>query len=227
MGDLWGVVFLVGLFVVPVGTVGVAVYLVLRLSRARFGRVPTSGLPGVVLAAPGDERRSEPLPPVERRAATRTALLIAISGICLPWVVGLTVKLWLDATGRPTYPVSSFLEPTAVVVLLTATVVQWCWPFLLLAAWVGSRHFPRFAPGRAFRDRLLLARITFVVGLAGAAILFVPVFRRWDVMYIFVPLAFFLLLPILAGYGAGLLVLRARDARRLRSGAGRRDPPPV
>ena len=100
-----------------------------------------------------------------------------------------------------------------VVVLLAATVAQWCWPFLALACWVGSRHFPRFAPHHPFCARLRLARVTHLAGLAGGAVVFVPVFRSWDTMYIFVPLGVFLLAPMHAGYAVGLLVLRRRGSR--------------
>jgi hypothetical protein len=148
----------------------------------------------------------------ERRAARNAAIVIATSGVALPWLVGLAVKAWLDAVGEPTYPVSSFLEPVAIIVLLAATVAQWCWPFLLLAFWVSSRHFPRFAPRRTFGERLRLARLTHLAGLAGGVAVFIPVFRAWDTMYVFVPLGIFLLVPMAAGYGVGMLVLRAKGS---------------
>jgi len=206
MGDTWGWLLLVGQFVVPVAVLGAVVYLVARFLKRHpppAGAVKAAQPP---CAAPRD--------PAERRTARRAAVVIGVTGFCLPWVVGLAVKLWLDAHGEPTYPLSSFLAPTALVILVAATVGQWSWPFLVLAWWVASRHFPRFAPGWTFSDRLLLARAAHGAGLAAGLAVFVPVFREWDVMYIFVPLGFFLLLPMAAGYGVGLVALRRRDGRR-------------
>jgi hypothetical protein len=205
VGDVWGWLLLVGQIVVPVAALGAVLYFLVRVLRPR-PRIAGSA------AAPALPDSATPTA-ADRRTARRTAVAIAASGLVLPWVVGLAVKAWLDAVGEPTYPISGFLEPVAVVVLLAATVAQWSWPFLLLAFWVGSRHFPRLAPHHPFRTRLRLARVTHLAGLAGGVVVFIPVFRSWDTMYIFVPLGVFLLAPMLAGYGVGLLVLRRRESR--------------
>lgn len=211
MGDLWGWFLLVGQIVVPVTVLGAGLWFLAKVLRPR---PPQAGgaAPGPAARTTGPTR-PHPVDPAASRAARRAAVTIAVSGFCLPWVVGLAVKTWLDAHGAPTYPLSSFLAPTAVVVLVAATVGQWCWPFLLLAGWVGSRHFPRFAPRRSFGERLLLARVTHLAGLAGGVAVFVPVFREWDTIYVLVPLGTFLLVPMAGGYGLGILALRRRDAR--------------
>jgi hypothetical protein len=211
MGDLWGVLFQVGLVLFPLAALAVVVVTVLWVSRRRLFGGMARERPNDEDAIPVGSIASEPLAPAERRAATASAVAIAVSGLCLPWVVGLSVKAYLDFVGEPTLPVSSFLDPLAVVVLLGATVGLWCCPFLVLAAWVRARGFVRFAPGRSFRERLLLAWVTHIAGLVAGVVIFVPVFRQWDVMYIFVPIAGFILVPMIAAYAGGRLVLRVRD----------------
>lgn len=214
MGDLWGVLFQVGLLLFPLAGLVFVVVLILWFSKrpSPAGHPPEK--PGEEAAVPAGPHAPEPLAPAQRRAATVSAVAIAVSGLCLPWVVGLSVKAYLDSIGEPTYPVSSFLDPVAVVVLLEATVVQWCSPFLLLAIWVRARAFASFAPGRTFRERLLLAWFTHVAGLVAGIVLFISVFWQWDIMYIFVPIAAFILVPMAAAYVIGRLILRARDTLR-------------
>ena len=214
MGDLWGVLFQVGLLLFPLAGLAVIVVLILWFSKRRSAGGHLPERPGDEASDSAEPHAPEPLAPAQRRAATVSAVAIAISGLCLPWVVGLAVKAYLDSIGKPTYPVSSFLEPVAVVVLLEATLVQWCSPFLLLAIWVRARAFTSFAPGRAFRQRLLLAWFTHAAGLAAGTVLFISVFWQWDVMYIFVPIAGFILVPMVGAYVAGRLILRARDTLR-------------
>ncbi len=219
MGDLWGVLFQVGLLLFPLAGLFFIVVLILWISKRRSAGGPSREKPDGEVVAPTRSHPPEPLTPAQRRAATASAVAIAVSGLSLPWVVGLSVKAYLDSIGEPTYPVSSFLDPVAVVVLVETTVVQWCSPFLLLAVWVRARAFARFAPARTFGERLLLAWFTHLTGLAAGVAIFVPAFREWDIMYIFVPIAGFILVPMVAAYGAGRLALRARDQLRV--------PPPA
>jgi hypothetical protein len=213
VGELWGLLFLFAPAVIPAAAIALVVYLVLTSSRRR----PTVAEKPATSPDATDHRRegagASPSP-AEHRKASRSALAFGVSGLCVPWVVGLAVKFYLDAQGQPTHPISSFVEPTALVILLAATVIQWCWPFLLLALWVRSRHFTAFAPGRSFGERLALAWITYLAGMGAAVVVFIPVFRVWDVMYLFVPIAFFILGPMLVGYVGGLLALRVRDRTR-------------
>jgi hypothetical protein len=214
VGDLWGWLFQVGLLLFPLAALVVVVVAILQVSRRR----PSGGMardrPNVEMAMSVGSIAPEPLGPAERRAATASAVAMAVSGLCLPWVVGLSVKLYLDFIGEPTLPVSSFLEPVVVVVLLGATIGHWCCPFLVLAAWVRARGFVKFAPDRTFRERLLLAWFAHMAGLVAGVAIFVPVFREWDIMYIFVPIAVFIVVPMVAAYAVGRLALRVRDAWR-------------
>lgn len=159
---------------------------------------------------PGDPEHPVPVSEAEHREAVRTAVMIAISGFCLPWLIGLAVKLSLELIGRPTYPISSFLTPTTVLTLLTATVVRWCWPFLLLAAWLWSRLSSSLASRSDFRERVFLAKIMHAAGIIGGIVIFVPVFRRWDPIDAFAPIGIFLGLAMLVGYVIGRLVLYVR-----------------
>jgi hypothetical protein len=206
MGDLWGMLLVLGQIVAPFVVVGLAAWFLIRYMGARRPAHPDEGDAGEAT-------------PAERRRLRRTAIIIAVSGTALPWLVGLAVKTYLDAVGEPTYAVSSFLAWPVVVVLLLTTLVLWCSPFLALAWWTASRRSPRFAPGRPVGQRVLLVWTTFAGGMAAGLALFYGTFRQWDALYAFVPLGAFLAPPMVVGYMGGLAVLQWR-ARRLRRAGG-------
>lgn len=186
------------LFPASVAGIGIAVYAILttRSISSRKRRVPDI------------EMLHYSNTKTDHNAANRFAIMGLLFGVFFPWIIGLAVKLYLDEIGEPTYSISSFLNPESIVILLAVTIFQWCWPFLLLSLWVRSRHFIRFAPSRSFKERLLLARMTYLGGLGAAFFVFYNVFRRWDIMYIFVPIGLFLLPPMFVGYGTGQLILK-------------------
>jgi hypothetical protein len=59
--------------------------------------------------------------------------LIAFVGIACPWVIGVSVKLYLQSQGRPTWPWSYFFNPPIMALELWATL-WFAAPFLVLAA---------------------------------------------------------------------------------------------
>jgi hypothetical protein len=133
--------------------------------------------------------------------------LIIATGIALPWVVGISVKLYLDAIGRPTLSLSDFLGENVHVVIINLLFwilvsIWWAVPYIVLA-FVARKRLPRpYGHLRTFRAR----RVFFLSGLAGGCvgtvITFVVVFWEFDVFWVFVPL-WILCIPTMA---VGLIV---------------------
>lgn len=206
MGDLLGHMLLVGQILFPLAGIGAIVFIVFRVASLIAGHGPEQ---------PDAADPASPEIAFRRRAANRTGSVIAFAGLGLPWVTGLAVKYRLAAAGEPTYPISGFLQPTAVVVLLIASAALWCSPLLLLAAWIRSRFFTRIIPSLGFAERLLVARTTAAGGLISEIFIFARVFEDWDAMYIFVPIGAFLLPGMGLGCGIGMFLVRRRSRSKL------------
>jgi hypothetical protein len=157
------------------------------------------------IAAPGG---GDVAKEVSLRAARFVALFIGLTGILLPWVVGLGVKLYLQFRGRPTLPIEGFIDPASVMVLLILTMVMWSSPFLVLALLVASR----FSIGRSgvysFRCRRRLIWWPYLTGAAAAICVFVPVFWQFDSMLLLLPIGFFLALPMTLAFWVASRSLR-------------------
>ncbi|UCF31149.1 MAG: hypothetical protein JSV26_01615 [bacterium] len=145
-----------------------------------------------------------------RTVAVRTAWAIALSGMAMPWLVGLGVKVYLMHMGHPTWPISSFLEPVMIPVLLGSTASLWSSPFLVLALLARYRILAGDVTRMAFRDRLWIVGLTHLGGMGSAVLLFTGVFWEFDILYLFAPMGLFLLPPMLLAYGAGLLAVKFR-----------------
>jgi len=158
--------------------------------------------------APKEERPGPADDPVrQRHKAVRVAWVIVISGVLLPWLVAVGVKLYLSAVDRPTLPFSSFLNPSFPA-LLGASLVQWSFPFVILGLVV---RFRSSGKGKlSFSERLKLAWIVHTTGLAAGGLLFWGVFWDFDFMYLFVPLGLFLVPPMLVAYWVGRTLMRKR-----------------
>ena len=126
----------------------------------------------------------------------------------VPWVVGLGVKVYLQSQGRPTLPIADFVNPTALPILLIATLSMWSFPFLLLALVARYRILGRTHPQRSLTQRLWLVRMTYAGGMIGAVVLFVGVFWQFDTIYVIVPLGLYIIPPMALGYGAGVVMIR-------------------
>lgn len=143
----------------------------------------------------------------QRRKAVRAAWVIVISGALLPWLVAVAVKLYLSAADRPTFPFSSFVNPSSPA-LLAASLVQWTFPFVVLGLIVRFRSLS--AGELPFPERLKLAWIVHATGLAAGVLLFWGVFWDFDFMYLFVPLGLFLIPPMLIAYWVSRTLMRRR-----------------
>lgn len=144
----------------------------------------------------------------QRTTANRIAWTLGVTGTLTPWLVGLDVKAYLQSQGQPTLPIASFLNPTALPILVISTLTMWSFPFLLLALAARYRMLVRDHPERSFRQRLWLVWLTFAGAMAGAVALFVPVFWRFDMIYVIVPLGLYYLPVMGLGYGLGVLMIR-------------------
>ena len=187
-----------------------------RLHRLRRSPLPTDPTPDPANRARVD---SEPAavptaatpPPVtseQLSTANRAAWTIAVTGTLVPWVVGLGVKVYLQSQGRPTLPIADFVNPTALPILLIATLSLWSFPFLLLALVARYRILGRSDLRRSFTQRLWLVRMTYAGGMIGAVVLFVGVFRQFDTMYVIVPLGLYIIPAMALGYALGVVLVR-------------------
>jgi hypothetical protein len=131
------------------------------------------------------------------------ALLMVLTGIVLPWLTGLGVKIYLDSRGRPTLPVSDFLDPRALPVLLIQTVTLWAFPFLILASAVVVPWRVGFAKHPRGRESILPIRLAYVGGVLAQITLFVGIFWEFDSIMLIVPLGLYLLPPMVIGYLIG------------------------
>jgi hypothetical protein len=138
------------------------------------------------------------------------ATFFALSGVGIPWGVGLGVKLYLDSLGRPTLPISPFLSPSILPILFVLTLGAWGLPFLVLASMVAVPWRVGRPSTGAYRASLLPVWLACGAGaLAGVAV-FVSVFWNFDTLMILVPLGIPLLVPSALGYVAGWWILGRR-----------------
>lgn len=149
----------------------------------------------------------------EEKSATRIAWVIGVTGTLAPWLVGLGVKFYLQSIGRPTLPVSSFLDPVALPVLVAATVAMWSFPFLILALVARFWLLVQDKPAGSFRQRVWLVWLIYGFGMAAALPIFVSVFWEFDTLYLFMPIGLFICPFMVLGFGAGLLMIRRAWAR--------------
>ena len=150
------------------------------------------------------ESASEPQKSGSSKAARKVWLLIIMITILLPWVVGASMKIYLDFGGYPTFPWLYFLDPLSLP-LLILMIIWWGLPMIIVA------FIARYAlanPGDYFshKDLLLIITFTVVAGFGGMVKVFLPVFRDYDPMYVIVPLFFYYFHWIVAGFILGLVV---------------------
>ncbi len=169
------------------------------------------------LSAGAADATSEAAPEGPRRSAKRLAWLIGATGALAPWLVGLGVKFYLQSRGQPTYPVRDFLAPGSVLPLLGLSLLNWSSPLVVLALITPFALKDRPGDPDLRRRNLLLIRLAWVAGLAGAVPVFRSVFWRFDGMYLLVPVGLYLVPPMVLASGAGWIVWRIRH----RGGAGR------
>jgi hypothetical protein len=137
-------------------------------------------------------------------------LLFTATGVAIPWATGLGVKLYLDSMGRPTLPVSDFLDPAALVFLLVATVFLWSFPFILLAAAAVVPWRPGFGIEARHQNAMLPVWLAYAGGTLTAVPVFAAIFWEFDIMMLFVPVGVSLMPGMVGGYLLGCWIARRR-----------------
>lgn len=183
----------------------VPVYLLDRL-RATPGPEHRGARNGGMLASPvrpeGDSapamhaKNVGPTDEISQRTARRMAIFIGGSGMLLPWAVGLSVKFYLQSQGKPTLPISGFIDPASIAVLLVLTAVMWSWPFLLLALLIAIRFSPAKSQIYSLRHNRALAWWTYAAGVVAAVVVFVRVFWEFDSLFLILPVGCFVACPM-------------------------------
>lgn len=146
------------------------------------------------------------------RRPWRLAAFFMAAGTLVPWLTGLGVKLWLDSIGRPTYPISDFLDPVATPALLAWTLVFWAFPFVILGALAVAAPTARLGPDPSLPGWTRPLWAAFVAGVALEIPLFLGVFWEWDTLMLLVPLGGVLLIPMAAAYLGVWWWMRRRGA---------------
>jgi len=142
-------------------------------------------------------------------------------GICVPWGVGIWVKLYLNAIGQSTLPWSYFLSPGSLLLVVPLTI----WvasPFIFLA--ILSHYFlsTHTFPGVLYRERVLIIFLGALLGVIEMVDQFLEVFWAFDPLYFLVigliPLIYTVHIVIGLLLGCGIVsvsvLLRKRVARQ-------------
>jgi hypothetical protein len=123
----------------------------------------------------------------------RTYFWIIISvGIVLPWLVGISVKLYLQSLGKPTQPYSNFYYPPEIIWYEALMTLWWASPFIGLANL--ALHWKRFQ----------IIIITFIFGVVGATTCFIGYWQSLSEVESII-YAFIIPIIILTAMGVGLL----------------------
>jgi hypothetical protein len=215
-GGVGSLLVLAGLggFLPFTGSLGLLAMLVVPIHLHRSVRRasgPEGDAPRMAAAgAPVDDKQD-----VKRVRRWRLAAIFAATGVFLPWLVGLAVKLYLDSRGRPTLPVSDFLDPQVIPVLLIQTLALWAFPFLVLGSAVVVPWRLGFAEDPAARASTLPIWLAYAGGVLADVVLFIGVFWEFDALMLIVPLGLFLLPPMALGYLLGWWMVRRRHQHAL------------
>jgi hypothetical protein len=137
--------------------------------------------------------------------------VIIATGIMLPWIVGIAVKLYLSVLGRPTVPWSYFLNIGSLIFLIPVSI-WWAFPYIGLA-YLGRKLLSHSFLGlQSYAARVIFLLGGLLGGCVGTIIVFVGVFWEFDPLFVLVPFW----IDYLPYMGAGLFVgfLIARTVQR-------------
>jgi hypothetical protein len=153
--------------------------------------------------------------PQGQRASRRWGLasFFVATGVLLPWLTALGVKLYLDSLGRPTYPVSDFLDPTVVPILLIMTLGAWAFPWVVLASALVIPWRLGMPSDATPREGMIPLWGAYAAGAFATIPVFAAVFWEWDVMMLMVPVGVALLPPMALGYVGGWWMVRRGRGR--------------
>ena len=199
MGNIWGGLLMLGWILTGIVLVAAGVVVWRWAVRRLRLQGPARGAPAGLV-----------LPVARGRRSWTAAVIFSVTAVLLPWAVGLGVKIYLDAAGRPTLPINSFLDPLAIPVLILMTLGMWSFPFVALATAAAIPWRVGFPAGSPGRDSLLPLWCAFAAGAIAAVPVFGRVFWEFDSMMLLVPVGVVLVLPMALGYATGWWILRRR-----------------
>ncbi|MGD8699450.1 MAG: hypothetical protein PVJ43_09180 [Gemmatimonadales bacterium] len=102
---------------------------------------------------------------------------LLVLALLLPWGTGAVVKVYLDATGHPTYPWVYYANPWTLAVFIIPSSIYWSSPLLaLVAVWRLTARRDRLL-ATTLADRTIIALGGFLLGVVGAIRLYVALFR--------------------------------------------------
>lgn len=132
---------------------------------------------------------------------------IIVIGAILPWIVGITVKLYLDAHGKPTLPWSYFINFGSLIFLIPVSV-WFAIPYIILAYVARNLLAKPFWGLESYVARLLFIGGGLVGGCIGTVMKFIEVFWEFDPLFFVIPLWVYYIPHMLIGLFVGFLVVR-------------------
>jgi hypothetical protein len=156
-----------------------------------------------------------------RGPARRIFWFIISLGVGLPWLVGIGIKLVLQARGKPTLPWSYFLSPPSSLFLLVPLTVWWASPYIVLAFLARSLLSASSFFQTVHTERLIIIFSGLLTGTLGTVNTFLIVFEEFDPVYVFVPLPVFHAIYIIIGLLVGSIIagisvlVRRRNSRAI------------
>ncbi|NTW53628.1 MAG: hypothetical protein HGB15_02435 [Chlorobaculum sp.] len=127
------------------------------------------------------------------------------TGLVLPWLVGVGVKLYLSAHGKPTIPWSYFINIGSILLLIPFAI--WFSLSYIMLAYVGRTVLAKpFFGLETITGRLIFVLGGFAGGVIGTVMTFIEVFWVFDFLYFLAPLWAFNIPHMLAGALAGYVL---------------------
>jgi hypothetical protein len=134
--------------------------------------------------------------------------IFIVTGLVLPWMVGLWVKIYLASHGRPTVPLQYFMSPGSLLIEAVLSAV-FAIPFFVLARIGRLMIQGRFRVGTNVEETTFVLLLTYIAGVGGMIKVFIEVFWVFDPL----SLIFGFVLPfhyagyMIIGFLAGLLLV--------------------
>ncbi len=128
--------------------------------------------------------------------------LIAVPGWVLPWAIGVGVKLYAQAQGRPTIPWSHFVDPGALLFEIPLSIF-WATPHIALGLVATPILQGRIAclHWASHLERVCILGAAFVCGTVGLVAVFIDGFWNFDGSLLFasLPVSFFMAVGFVLG----------------------------
>jgi hypothetical protein len=154
---------------------------------------------------------------ISRDNRNKFFLVIICTGMLLPWLTGIAVKLYRQAQGKPTLPWSYFINLPTLLMAIPYTL----W---LGSPYIGFAFIARYILGKpailnlSHTKLFIILLVGYMGGVMGSIITFVGVFREFDPLLLLLPLplayASSIVLGVFVGVvmvGAGSLIQRKRS----------------